>query len=554
MVHEFELPDVGEGLTEAEIVSWLVEPGDAVSEDQPVAEVETDKAVVEVPAPVNGSVRELLADPGEMVPVGDVIITFDTDEQSSSRGRPSADDGDGDPAQDEQTEPDPAAAAGSDEPAAAGAEPDPEPEPGTDSAAADPTEPTEAADAAEVGELDGRVFAAPSARRLARELGVDIGVVAGSGPGGRVTDADVSRAAENGQPAGATAGSEADAELTSATQRVDANGTTGGGTAGTTTPDAADRERTLAAPATRKFAEEEGVDLDAVPTDATKDGEAFVSEEHVREYAEAQRQAQAADAEAVAGSDESADAGTATGATAAAARGDAEDERLPYRGVRQTIGEQMERSKFTAPHVTHHDEVDVTRLVEARGRLKDRAEERGTKLTYMPFVFKAVVAGLREHPILNSQLDEDAEEIIVRDDYNIGVATATDDGLMVPVVEGADRKEMLELADEMRELIDAARDRSIAREQMQGGTFTVTNFGAIGGEYATPIINYPETAILGLGAIKDRPWVVDGEVEARKVMTLSLSIDHRVIDGADAAQFVNTVKEYLEEPELLLLE
>ena len=205
----------------------------------------------------------------------------------------------------------------------------------------------------------------------------------------------------------------------------------------------------------------------------------------------------------------------------------------------------------------------------------------------MPFVFKAVVAGLREHPILNSQLDEDAEEILVRGDYNIGVATATDDGLMVPVVEGADRKGMLELADEMRELIDAARDRSIAREQMQGGTFTITNFGAIGGESATPVINYPETAILGLGAIKDRPWVVESEaqgasdgansaerssanrssgrspredgdavskkVEARKVMTMSLSIDHRVIDGADAAQFVNTVKEYLEEPELLLL-
>ncbi|PSP81026.1 branched-chain alpha-keto acid dehydrogenase subunit E2 [Halobacteriales archaeon QS_4_69_225] len=569
MVHEFELPDVGEGLTEAEIVSWLVEPGDAVSEDQPVAEVETDKAVVEVPAPVNGSVRELLADPGEMVPVGDVIITFDTDEQSSSRGRPSADDGDGDPVQDERTEPDAAAAAGSDEPAAAGADPEPDSEPGADSAAADPTESAEAADAAEVGELDGRVFAAPSARRLARELGVDIGVVAGSGPGGRVTEADVSRAAENGQPAGATAGSEADAELTSATQRVDANGTTGGGAAETTTPNAAvdataDRERTLAAPATRKFAEEEGVDLDAVPTDETKDGEAFVSEEHVREYAEAQRRAQAADAETVAANSEASatDAGTATGATATAARGDVDaegegeggDERLPYRGVRQTIGEQMERSKFTAPHVTHHDEVDVTRLVEARGRLKDRAEERGTKLTYMPFVFKAVVAGLREHPILNSQLDEEAEEIIVRGDYNIGVATATDDGLMVPVVEGADRKGMLELADEMRELIDAARDRSIARSDMQGGTFTVTNFGAIGGEYATPIINYPETAILGLGAIKDRPWVVDGEVEARKVMTLSLSIDHRVIDGADAAQFVNTVKEYLEEPELLLLE
>ena len=214
----------------------------------------------------------------------------------------------------------------------------------------------------------------------------------------------------------------------------------------------------------------------------------------------------------------------------------------------------MERSKYTAPHVTHHDQVDVTGLVEARGRLKDHAEERGTKLTYMPFVVKAIIAALNEHPILNSQLDEDSEEIVLKSDYNIGVATATDAGLMVPVVKNADRKGMLEIADEMRDLIESARDRSIARSDMQGGTFTITNFGAIGGEYATPVINYPETAILGLGAIKDRPWVVDGEVEARKVMTLSLSIDHRVIDGADAAQFVNTVKEYLENPELLLLD
>ena len=234
MVREFTLPDVGEGLTEAEIVSWLVEPGDAVSEDQPVAEVETDKAVVEVPAPVDGTVRELLAEEGEMVPVGDVIITFDTD------------DVEGEAVQEEPTEAEAAAAddaAG--EPSggeAAGGEPSGD---GTASAG------TETADAGEVTETEGRVFAAPSARRLARELGVDIGSVDGSGPGGRVTEADVGRAAENGRPAGATAESEADAELTSATQRVDANGTTGGEATGTTTPDTADRDRTLAAPATR---------------------------------------------------------------------------------------------------------------------------------------------------------------------------------------------------------------------------------------------------------------------------------------------------------------
>ncbi|MEF8855524.1 MAG: dihydrolipoamide acetyltransferase family protein, partial [Haloarculaceae archaeon] len=226
----------------------------------------------------------------------------------------------------------------------------------------------------------------------------------------------------------------------------------------------------------------------------------------------------------------------------------------PYRGVRRTIGEKMEESKYTAPHVSHHDSVDVSALVEARAAMTERAAERGVKLTYIPFVLKAVVAGLREYPILTSELDEEAEEIRIKGEYNIGVATATDSGLMVPVVKGVDRKGILQLASEVNELTRKARERSIALEEMQGGTFSITNFGAIGGEYATPIINYPETAILGLGAIEERPWVVDGEVLARPVLPLSLSIDHRVIDGAEAAQFTNTLMDYLANPSMLLLE
>jgi pyruvate dehydrogenase E2 component (dihydrolipoamide acetyltransferase) len=519
MVREFKLPDVGEGLTEAEIVNWLVEPGDTVSEDQPVAEVETDKAVVEVPAPVNGTVREILAEEGEMVPVGTVIITFDVEGEAP--------------------------------------EPDAETTAGAESAESSEKETAdgESAEPEDVEATSGRVFAAPSARRLARELGVNIEAVEGSGPGGRVTEADVREAAEStaSDEAAEEAAADAGSEVKSATRKItddegeaepaaETDGTeAAGGRSAPASVESADRERTLAAPSTRKLAEEKGVDLDAVPTDETKDGEPFVTEEHVQQYAEAQQQAQAADAEAVS-------AGTEAEAPAG------EDERIPYRGIRKTIGKQMERSKYTAPHVTHHDDVDVTRLVETRGRLKEEAEARDTKLTYMPFVVKAIVASLKEYPVLNSQLDEDNEEIVLKGEYNIGVATATDAGLMVPVIKHADRKGMLDIADEMRDLIEKARDRSIAREEMQGGTFSITNFGAIGGEYATPIINYPETAILGLGAIKDRPRVVDGEVVPRKVMTLSLSIDHRVIDGAEAAQFVNTVKEYLENPELLLLE
>ena len=505
MVREFKLPDVGEGLAEAEIVRWLVEEGDTVSEDQPVAEVETDKAVVEVPAPVNGTVREILAEAGEMVPVGTVIISFNVEGEAGAETA-------------EET-------ATSDE----GVDPEPQPEPESES------EPDTTGD---------RTFAAPSTRRLARELGVDLGSVDGSGPGGRITEGDVRAAAESTGDDADESDSGSDEGVESATRRIDEGGKADETETAPETQ-AADRDRTLAAPATRKLADREGIDLDFVPTDRTKDGEPFVTPAEIEAYAEAQKQAQTADAEAVSAEGDAADVG-------ASAAG--EDERIPYRGVRRTIGERMEQSKYTAPHVTHHDEVDVTELVETRGRLKGPAEDRGSKLTYMPFVIKAVVTGLQEYPILNSQLDEENEEIVLRGEYNIGIATATDAGLMVPVLKDADRKGMLELADEMAELVGKARDRSIAAEEMQGGTFSITNFGAIGGEYATPIINYPQTAILGLGAIKDKPRVIDGEVLPRKVMTISLTIDHRVIDGAEAARFTNTVMEYLESPELLLLE
>jgi pyruvate dehydrogenase E2 component (dihydrolipoamide acetyltransferase) len=533
MVREFKLPDVGEGLTEAEIVSWLVEVGDAVSEDQPVAEVETDKAVVEVPAPVNGTVREILAEEGEMVPVGEVIITFDVE------GEPvePADEGESEPA--DPGDADPAA-----------------------SEASGPAASTDGEFDGEVSAKGGRVFAAPSARRLARELGVDIETVPGSGPGGRVTEGDVRAAAESGgEPAGTeTADEEPEPAVRSATRKVTdeaeseadakpapADAHPGGA------PEAAGRDRTLAAPATRQVAQEEGIDINDVPTDEIRDGEPFVDAEQVRSYAEAQRVAQEADAAAVRQESAAVDA-TAETPPDTETTAEGEVERRPYRGIRRTIGKAMENSKYTAPHVTHHDTVVVEDLVDTRARLKPKAEERGIKLTYMPFVVKAIVAALKEHPILNSQLNEDEEEILVKRYHNIGIAVATDAGLMVPVVKDADGKGMLTIASEVNELAAKARDRSISREEMQGGTFSITNFGAIGGEYATPIINYPETGILGLGELKQRPVVEDGEVVAKWTLPISLSIDHRVIDGADAAQFANTLMEYLSNPELLLLE
>jgi len=584
-MREFRLPDVGEGVHEGELIEWLVEPGDPVTEDQPVAKVETDKALVDVPAPVDGSVRELHWAPGDVVPVGEVLLSFDV------AGEVEAGD------LDVESEP-----AGGDGTAQTDA---------TSTATAGEESPASTGDA----RRDGRLFAPPSARRLARELGVEIAAVEGSGPGGRVTEEDVRAAAETAesppeeQPSAAesddgaeddtdesddgapTSGIEAAVDEAVGAATVDSGGSdsTGRPSRGRDTPaadgestdertvDAAARDGTLAAPATRRVAEEEGVDLDEVPATAERDGQPFVTEEAVREYAAAQREAQAAGAEAVSGGETAdpgagtADPGSETVGPASGAVGDATgdaapgpgakpEEREPYRGVRRRIGEAMEESKFTAPHVTHHDEVDVTKLVATKDRLDDRAEAQGIHLTYVPFVLQAVTAALKEYPTMNAALDEEAEEIVYKRYYDLGVATATDAGLMVPVVEGVDRKGLLQIASELNELVERARDRSISPAELRGSTFTVTNVGAIGGEYATPILNPPEVGILALGQIRRKPRVVEDEetgeesIEPRSVLPLSLSIDHRVVDGAIAARFTNAVMERLAEPELLLLE
>ncbi|WP_267161193.1 dihydrolipoamide acetyltransferase family protein [Halovenus salina] len=505
MAFEFELPDVGEGIAEGEIVAWHVSTGDTVEEDQVMADVETDKAVVDLPAPVTGTVLDLHAEEGEMVPVGDVVATIDVDGEG----------GDPEPADTED--------AGTAE----------------DADTADTDDTTAAADdsdAVEASTGDGRVFAPPNVRRLAREEGVDITTVEGTGPSGRITEDDVrAAAAEDEEPT--------ETETTAAvTPRDDGEETA---TATTATTETADRDQTLATPATRKIAEEEGVDLNKVPTEKSRDGQAFVEEADIRAFLEAEEAAESAATGTTA---------TSAGVETATPTPQQEVTTEPYRGVRRTIGQQMEESKYTAPHVTHHDTADVSELVETRKDLKPRAEERDIKMTYMPFVIKAIIAALKEYPVLNTELDEEAEEIRYKHYYNIGIAVATDAGLMVPVVKDADNKGMLQLSSEVNELASKARNRKVSPDELQGSTFSITNFGAFGGEYATPIINYPETAILGLGEIKQRPVVEDGEVVAKPTLPLSLTIDHRVIDGAEAAQFCNTVMEYLENPTLLLLE
>lgn len=460
----FELPDLGEGIAEADLLEWLVEPGDPVEEDQPIVEVETDKAIAQVPSPYDGTIAERRAEEGELIEVDEVFVVFEVD--------------------------------GETEPAA---EPD-------DTDDAEPSPPD-----------DGRVFAPPRVRRLAREEGIDIEALQAEQEGERLSEEDVlAFAEEEPSTTDATTSKPTPVESTSASAR----------------------EKTLAMPATRRLAEEHGVDLDAVPASEEHDGHPFVTPEDVEAFVATSTEEAAGEAAPSIRSDEGPQPG----------------ERIPYRGIRRTIGEQMATSKFTAPHAGHHDMAEVSKLVEIRSELKEAADEAGVNLTYLPFAVKATVAALKAVPQLNATLDEEAEEIILHDEYHIGIAVAADAGLMVPVVENADQKGLLELAQDINDKAKRARDRSIDIDELSGSTFTITNVGPLGGEYVSPVVNYPEAGILAVGRIKERPWVEDGEVVAASTLPLSLSVDHRIVDGAEAAGFTNEVKRYLHNPHLLLLE
>ena len=529
---DFELPDVGEGVAEGQLVQWHVAEGETIQEDQVVAEVETDKAVVEIPAPVDGEVRSLLAEAGETIPVGDVFITFRTGDEDE----PEEDSAAEEPPENSSSTPTDA-------------------EPSDDDLA--PTGVTSADESS-----PDRIVARPSVRRFAREEGVDLSDLAASTPGNRITERDVrSAAGEASRPGppsrdGRAPGASSEAGDRTRTRSSDGSPSvtrdSGGDAASavrarsspsaTTDADTAaserpDRARTLAAPATRRRARERGVDIDSVPADQTREGEAFVTPEALRGYVDADGESKSGGGEDPFVEDPERD-----------------ETRVPYTGVRRAIGEQMERSKFTAPQVTHQDTVDASRLVETRERLKPKAKERGVNLTYLPFVMKACVAALKEYPVLNAELDTENDEIVEKHYYNFGVATDTEAGLMVPVVEDVDQKSVLEIAAEIDELVERARNRSITAAEMEGGTFTVTNLGGIGGKFGTPILNYPEVAILALGSLDERPWVVDGEVVPRHVLPISMTSDHRVVDGGDAARFTNELERYVESPSLLLLE
>lgn len=432
MAFEFKLPDIGEGIHEAEIVKLHVKEGDEVKEDDVLAEVETDKAVVEIPVPVTGKVTSLNINEGDTVEVGNVVATFatDADPDAGSGGEAEAkeDHAQAKPTEEVKTREEPVV---------------------------EPKKETRAANGQQLNTEDSKkVLAMPSVRKLARELGIDITKVKATGNRGQITAEDVKAFAD-----------------TPESER-----------------DVAEVPQPIADTATE-------------------------------------------------------DAKTGT------------EERLPLKGIRKVIAERMVESKFTAPHVTAMDEVDVTELVELREWAKPLAEEKDIKLTYLPFIAKAMIAGLREYPTLNASIDQEAGEIIIKHYYHIGIATATDEGLMVPVVFNADQKTIWQLADEIAKLVEETRSRKIAPDQLRGSTISISNMGSVGGGmFFTPIINYPEVAIIGIGTIADKPVIRDGEIVARKMMGLNVTFDHRLVDGDVAARFLNVVKHYLENPRLLMME
>ncbi len=452
MAFEFKFPDVGEGIHEAELVEWLVKEGDVVQADQAIANVETDKAVVEIPCPKGGLVLKLHAQAGEKIHVGQVIVTVGA--AGEKYAGPSAAAAKAPPATPKQA----AAPATAMTPTRPLAAPTP--------AVAPARAPVAAAAAFEPAQVPNPVLAMPHTRQLARELGVDLKRMQGTGRGGRITDDDVKRLAAGGgsaSPAGQAGAA--------------AVGSMGG----------------VGLPAFEKVS------------------------------------------------------WVATGA----------EERVAFKGLRKKIAENMVRSNLLVPAAVQFDEVDVSELVAVREKEKPRAEKQGVKLTYLAFIVKAVAHALKEFPFVNASLDEDpqrGQEIVLKKYYNVGIAVDTPDGLIVPVVKDADKKSILAIAREISEKAELARERKIALEDLRGGTFTITNIGSIGGTGGVAVVNHPEVAILALGSIRKEPRVVEDRILVRNVMGVSLSFDHRVVDGALAARFVNEVKKHLEDPYSMLLE
>lgn len=463
---DFKFPDVGEGITEGQIIKWHVKEGDTVKEDDTLLEVETDKAVVEIPSPTSGKVTKIKYSEGDTINVGDVICVIagkgakDVSKKIQEQRKPRK--STGVVGELEEAPEEPSSEKTEAKAKSVTAKPateksvkskSEETKPAKSKKAEAKTQKEPAKDKSKPSMKKGKAKALPKVRKYAKVQGVDIDYLHGTGPGGRVTMQDVKSFMKTKKPS---------------------------------------KEAVQA--------EKKGVQVG-------------------RQYDKF-----------------------------------GYFENIPMTGIRKSIAKKMTESAYTAPHVWHMDEADVTKLWNIRKKEKARAEKKGYKLTFLPFIIRAVIGALKEHPRFNGEMDDENEEFIVKKYYNIGIAVETEHGLMVPNIKKADNKSLLGLSKEIVDLAGKAKEKKLGLDDMKSGTFTITNIGSIGGKYATPIINYPESAILGVMRIYDKPVVVNGHVKVRKMMGLSLGFDHRIVDGAEAARFMNSIKEHLEDPMLLVIE
>lgn len=431
MAYVFNLPDVGEGMAEGEIVSWLVAEGDTVEEEDSLVEIQNDKSVEEVASPVSGVVKRIVVEAGTVANVGDVLAEIDSPEHNGEGAAPAS------------------------TPAA------PAQEQKANDVAQETTTAATSGNVPTISDPNKQVLAMPSVRKYAREKGVDISAVSGSGKNGRVLREDI----DNFDGSQATTASEA-----------------------------------TVAPAKEEKA--------------------------------------------------------ANKATAAATTDNSDRvEHVKMTPMRKAISKAMETSKYTAPQVTLFKDVEVSKLWDHRKKFKTVAAERDTKLTFLPYAVKALVAAVKKYPALNASVDDDNQEFIYKNYYNVGIATDTDAGLYVPNVKDANTKSMFDIADEINDKAAKAHAGELTGSEMADGTISISNIGSVGGEFFTPILNYPEVAILGFGAIVQAPVVNDeGEVSVGRVLKLSLTFDHRIVDGATGQKALNEIARLLSDPEMLLME
>ena len=546
MAYQFKLPDIGEGIAEGEIVKWFVKPGDTINEDDTLLEVQNDKSVEEIPSPVTGTVKNVIVPEGTVANVGDVLVEIDAPGHEDNEG-------------------DSGVAAESQTPA---------------KPAAEPTVDTESAGSSsegvfqfklpDIGEgiAEGEIvkwFVKPgdtineddtllevqndkSVEEIPSPVtGTVKNVIVPEGTVANVGDVLVEIDAPGHNSAPSTSAPSAEAPK----EKVETSGSA-------SVVEAADpNKRVLAMPSVRQFAREKDVDISQV-TATGKGGR--VTKEDIENFLAGGPSSAPAKSEAPEAAAPKEAAPAAESKPAAPAKpfksnlGDLE-ERVAMTPTRKAIAKAMVNSKHTAPHVTLHDEVEVSKLWDNRKRFKEVAAANGTKLTFLPYVVKALTATVKKYPVLNASIDDANQEIVYKHYYNIGIETDTDHGLYVPNVKDADRKGMFAIADEINEKAKLAHDGKLSAEDMRNGTITISNIGSVGGGWFTPVINYPEVAILGVGTIAQQPIVnAEGEIVVGRVMKLSLSFDHRIVDGATAQQAMNNIKRLLADPELLMME